>query len=444
MDNQTYFNGDFWQCATDTSTGESPATTPAKWRKLRIPKEWRRVLAKLTFASLLELDGQTDKAKIHRDTGEALLDDLVRQAAAQELNSRNGSVHLPQGQAVAASVILDDAYGLMRWVPEDLEASEKADGRRSLSMALQQMWEAWWWNSLMLLEQTALRPLYVDGDFQAQGTEVYFAATEQYYLAIQPSIAIPPATLTGGNYVLNSGFWALSQRCYTGDDVDNTKSYAWGTQVRNPVDGLFYQRGGSFQVTGMTAGFVDPNTDYTITPRAVDAGSRTSWWTGSVGPAATPYSMFIANPNWVFTVQGNGIVYAKYTDESGATLVSPDLVTAWTIAFGDPGSLPGPTIATFAAPAPPDTGHWGLLTPFDPTLTIATTVRKVARENPTLYRHTEGFEFEPIDGGVRVPCWQCGTAWVWSRRVTPVLTGNDFDSTATYVATPAEELVYDA
>jgi hypothetical protein len=444
MDNQIYFNGDFWQCVTATTAGESPTSAAAKWRKLRIPKEWRRVLAKLTFANLLELDGQTDKAKIHRDTGEALLDDLVRQAAAQELNSRNGSVHLPQGQAVKGSVILDDAYGLMRWDSTDLEASQKADGRRSLSMALQQVWEAWWWGSLMLLEQEALRPLYVDGVFQAQGTEVYFAATKQYYLAIQPSIAIPPATLTNGNYVLNSGFWAVSQPCYTGDDFDDTRSYAWGTQVRNPVDGLFYQRGGSFQVTDTATGIVDPNTVYTITPRDIDGGSRTSWWTGSLGPGATANSMFIANPNWVFKVQGTGTVQAKYTDASGATLVSPDLVAAWTIQSGDPGSLPGPTISTFAAPAPPDTDNWGLLTPFDPVLTIATTVREVARENPTLCRNALGYAFQPVAGGVRVPGWHCGTAWVWSRRVTPILTGNDFDSATTYEATEPDELVYDA
>ena len=33
--------------------------------------------------------------------------------------------------------------------------------------------------------------------------------------------------------------------------------------------------------------------------------------------------------------------------------------------------------------------------------------------------------------------------WIWARRVTPVLTGDDFSATATYAATAAKDLIFD-
>jgi hypothetical protein len=81
---QAYFNGDFYQCVAATNPGETPATHPAKWRKIQIPKEWRRVLARLTYANLLEIDGQKDKALVEKARGQEMLDDLVRDEANKD------------------------------------------------------------------------------------------------------------------------------------------------------------------------------------------------------------------------------------------------------------------------------------------------------------------------------------------------------------------------
>ena len=88
MADQCYFNGNFYQCATATSAGESPTTAAAKWRKVQLPKNWRHVLTMLTYAQLLKLDGQHEKALVQRD--EALgaervgLNDLIRLEANKE------------------------------------------------------------------------------------------------------------------------------------------------------------------------------------------------------------------------------------------------------------------------------------------------------------------------------------------------------------------------
>lgn len=71
MPDQCYFTGangksDFYQCLTPTVPGQSPATAPANWSVIGIPARFRWVLAHLTYANLLEMDGQKDKATAER------------------------------------------------------------------------------------------------------------------------------------------------------------------------------------------------------------------------------------------------------------------------------------------------------------------------------------------------------------------------------------------
>lgn len=84
MAEQAYFNGEFYQCVTATNAGETPLTHPQKWRRIQIPKEWRRVLARLTYAQLLEIDGQKDKALVESARAKELLEDMVRDEANKE------------------------------------------------------------------------------------------------------------------------------------------------------------------------------------------------------------------------------------------------------------------------------------------------------------------------------------------------------------------------
>ena len=66
MANQAYFNGEFYQCVSATSPGETPLTHAAKWARVQIPAKFRFVLARLTYARLLEMDGQKEKAQAER------------------------------------------------------------------------------------------------------------------------------------------------------------------------------------------------------------------------------------------------------------------------------------------------------------------------------------------------------------------------------------------
>ena len=83
--NQCYHNGSFFQCVEATSgPAQSPTTAPDKWSEILLPKEWRPVLTRFTFANLLELDGQKEKAVVERAEAQMLLDELVRLAANKE------------------------------------------------------------------------------------------------------------------------------------------------------------------------------------------------------------------------------------------------------------------------------------------------------------------------------------------------------------------------
>ena len=98
--NQMIFtDGEIYQCAVTTAPGTTPVNAPASWRRIQIPKNWRWMLARLSQAYLLEIDGQTDKAAAKRaealETERTGLDDIIRLAANQEQNRQRPNVQTP-------------------------------------------------------------------------------------------------------------------------------------------------------------------------------------------------------------------------------------------------------------------------------------------------------------------------------------------------------------
>jgi len=85
---QVYFTttagvGNFYDCATATSAGESPVSAAAKWTVVEIPYIFGQDLIWSAYADLLDADGQTDKARsaraAARDYYEMEADKLFRQ-----------------------------------------------------------------------------------------------------------------------------------------------------------------------------------------------------------------------------------------------------------------------------------------------------------------------------------------------------------------------------
>ncbi len=146
-------------------------------------------------------------------------------------------------QTVAASVILDDAYRLIGWDADQLDDRERADARMSLSLALQEVWEEWWWDELMTCQQRQFARTYASATTYAAGDFVYYPATDKYYQCLQAATGQAPETLSAGVYTVNASYWLEAEESYTGEDYESLTDAAEleaGDVVRYGVNGNYY------------------------------------------------------------------------------------------------------------------------------------------------------------------------------------------------------------
>lgn len=373
--NQCYFNGDFWQCVADTNPGDSPTTTPEKWVKLKLLGKWRWVLAQLTYANLLRLDGQNDKAAIEKSIGYGRdgvgLDDLVRAEANEEnkgnrcgQRGRMAMVSTGRVRPVKASVVLDDAYQLINWDLNQLDTRDKQNARMALSQALQEVWERWWWRELMVCEQLPLAPAFQPGSiappFAADynGNVFYWALTDDYYFLAGDVNVLDP-TDSAGN--LNIDNWIKLDK--------RSKYQTWSATTTYDRYECVTWAGRNFAQLGQ--------------------------------PTSTGVDPRLASTEWVELPPTFGLI--PYWDYSYRVAGGPDIV--------------------------------GQVGPFGP-------IRSVSKYDPRSSANPVCYELDVTDAGTRVIGLDVGLPWVWSRRVTPILDGNDFDAAARYETVDALDLVF--
>lgn len=367
MAKQCYFGtgleADFYQCVTATVAGESPTTAAAKWRKIRLLERWRFALAQLTYANLLRLDGQTDKAAVERNAAYGRdsigLDDLVRNEAQAEHNRKHHprpSTRPPiaaRGGYVAAGVILDDAYRLIGWDADQLDTRDKADARASLSQAVQEVWSKWWWQELMSCQRVQLASTWPEMAGYAEDLVFYYPAADAYF------IHLLGGSLTSGNPLdsdgnLQGGFWAAFDPTATPPAVwDSATTYARGDQA-----------------------------DYA------------------------------------------GVIYQCRTVTSTNTL--PTLLTDWAPVLDWTPILPY-TAAVGGA----------LVGPYGP-------IRGVSQFDPRQHGNPRFYELDVTADGTRILNLDISHPWVWSRRKTPILTGDTWDNQTEYEATDTQDLIFDS
>jgi hypothetical protein len=74
---QAQFEGDFYECSAAADAGESPATQPAKWRKVEIPREFERYLKVGAYSDWLLNQKQNEKAAVEDLRAQAHLMNLA-------------------------------------------------------------------------------------------------------------------------------------------------------------------------------------------------------------------------------------------------------------------------------------------------------------------------------------------------------------------------------
>jgi hypothetical protein len=154
-----------------------------------------------------------------------------------------------------------------------------------------------------------------------------------------------------------------------------------------------------------------------------------------------------------------GVTEADWTQWSGPTTTRWNRELAYTVRdrvlFG---ALTYECVtATTAAESPQSaSAKWGLVADWTPTVPydnyaspVVLTgprgeVRSASRLDPRTTPNPGLYETEVTEDGTRIVGLNVGALWLWSRRLTPILTGDDYDATVTYEATDPQDLVFDA
>lgn len=433
MPDQCYFEGNFYQCTGIAVPGENPGNTPDKWRPIHLLKKWRFALAHLTYAELLRLDGQTDKAAVEKrrakEEEHVGLSDLIRGEATAEERQRTASrrggpagVRSTREGYVNASVILDDAYRLIGWEAAQLDTRDKQDARMALSQAVQEVWEAWWWQELMQCDRLQFADtLDATATYQA-GNTIYDPAADEYRTALRE---------TTGSETDSFELYEACEACHGARErFASTSDYTAGDQF-------------TYGNTNYQA-----HTDYEVGDGSlVVSGAGTSAVNGTYERESALNYIHTSGEYTLTLIEGEGwYVYnlgavVQYFCEEDNFPFGP-----WVTHLGDE---PAPTVT---GGPPTDTNFFAPLQNWQPQLPWTSTgaipqepfgpIRGVSNFDPRCAPNSEFYELQVIQNYTRVVGLTNTHPWVWARRVTPVLTGDDYDEETEYTATPTGEVVF--
>jgi hypothetical protein len=157
------------------------------------------------------------------------------------------------------STVLASLAGLLGDTLEELGAEEFAKLQVFLRTRLHDVWHREAWPELILTEKRFFRADWSAEVTYNQGDEVYYPATQKYYLCLADSqTAVAPADGNG----VKSNFWAESATSYSGAAWVTNTAYAAGARVLYAVTGEYYECHTAHTSSG------------TLTPDAIGANAR--------------------------------------------------------------------------------------------------------------------------------------------------------------------------
>lgn len=92
MASQVYFQGDFYYATTSTSAGDSPLGAPEKWRRIDLPEELLSSVAMKAAGTILDGQGQHDKARQLEVRAQNRLDDQILKSGKGDLRHKRADV----------------------------------------------------------------------------------------------------------------------------------------------------------------------------------------------------------------------------------------------------------------------------------------------------------------------------------------------------------------
>jgi hypothetical protein len=341
-------------------------------------------------------------------------------------------------QTVTASTILEDAERLLGWDLTQLETRQNQMARTAFSLALQEVWEAWWWEELMLCQPIPAATIYSDATPFTALQFCYFPASQKYYQALRPTTGNAPAGLNNGAYAVNAAWWAEVAERPAAGDFDATAVYVLGNQARDLVDGQVYQcfvAPPPIIVTG--AGYTAVsgiNGNYSLLGTLLGHnryGSANGYfeirWVEWF-PGFFSWAIGVIDPSGRFSPVYQGL-------QDAAT---PDLVVNWWSVDGsyipDPANDPAPTVFNGRLAPSLNAYCWAKTTPFIGRVNLSGTIRSLSAADPRGAMNAFPYPFELDVTDVLIFQITDGAPWVWYRRPTPVITGDDYSDATAYTA----------
>lgn len=298
-------------------------------------------------------------------------------------------------QSIPASVILEDAYRMIGWDPTELDPREIAMARQAFSLALQEVWERWWWEELMVSRQ-----IYFAGDaFEPYpiiyeplpGSPMHSLLTDGYYVNLWP--AGPPVIPTGKCLATDYDYFPGPTSPALQPVTSNTDNlYGWARY--NP-----HQQRHALPI-----------------------------WNAQMNPALGDQVQWAGNVFQWCTDQG---YLPNNQPDPTKTILTVNINPGWIVVTKWQPTLPF-NAALSGYPAIP-AGYFG---------DIFAVTKKEFPQAP--YQFPYPFRPSEDGSGVVIPDWDLGGAWIYARRPTPIITGDPYVSSQAYDATTLTDLVWDS
>lgn len=164
----------------------------------------------------------------------------------------------PKMQTTYAGVILKGAARLMGWDPALLEDVEHAQLHEAFSEALQDVWEAWWWDDLMQCQTVALAPLFRTDNTPTtglwpEGYPVYEPISNWYYVCLTPGGVATPPIDPNNPYTTtpNPNSWNLAGLGYFNIDFANWAPWREPVRLTEWVNNVTFNLGDQTQRLGV-------------------------------------------------------------------------------------------------------------------------------------------------------------------------------------------------
>lgn len=149
-------------------------------------------------------------------------------------------------KTVSAQRLFEGVNELLSGNSELPDTNDWAAVRGHLDSALGEIWifESWaetWWPFLMETERRYFRANWLAATTYNKTSEVFDAATRQYFQCLRNSVVGSSYSPTDSNGAERSDYWALSKSTYSGDNWVSGTAYAVGDIVYYTVDNNYYQ-----------------------------------------------------------------------------------------------------------------------------------------------------------------------------------------------------------